>query len=96
MSVLQMKSPKLCKVNFPRSQGAVEIQARAIWPLPFLFPVLGECIALSLQGSTMSPNIALTVAPADPALLGKPRPVDDFSVTSRAAGNERSYCSSHA
>lgn len=37
----------------------------------------------------MSPNLELIVVPASPALLGDPRPVADFSVTSRAAGNEK-------
>lgn len=83
-----MKSPKRSQVNFPGSHGAVEIPARGIQPLPFLFPVLRGSFLSLLKGPTMSPNLALTVATAGPTLLGELRPVPDFLVTSRAAGNK--------
>lgn len=89
----QTKSPKLSKVNF---LGCPWNPSKGHSAPAFSVPWTEEFIPFSPQGSAMSQTLTLTVAPASPALLSEPRPVPDFSVTSRAAGKESSHCSSHA
>lgn len=88
MHIMQMKKPKFSKVNFPRSHSAAEIPVRGIQPPPFLSLYWGVHPSLTSR-VPHSPNLELIVAPASPALLGEPRPVADFSMTSRVAGKEK-------